>query len=152
MTVVRWDPFREVAQIQQQFGRVFGDLYGYPPRADESLLTGGSWVPAVDIYQNGTHEWVLKAELPDMKREEIELTIENATLTLKGEKKFDREVNDEQYHRVERQYGAFSRAFSLPQTVDSTKVSADYKNGVLTVKLPLRDQAKPRQIEVNVAA
>jgi len=129
MTVVRWDPFRD-----------FG-------------FTGGNtWVPPVDIFQTGEHELVLKAELPEMTREDIDVTVENFVLTIKGEKKLGAEVKEEQFHHIERQYGSFSRSFSLPRTVDAAKVSADYKNGVLTVRLPLREEAKPRQIKVDVAA
>ncbi len=129
MTVVRWDPFRD-----------FG------------FTTGNSWVPPVDIYQTGEHELVLKAELPDLTREDIDITVENFVLTLKGEKKLAAEVKEEQFHHIERSYGSFSRSFSLPRTVDASKVSAEYKNGVLTVRLPLREEAKPRQIKVDVAA
>jgi HSP20 family protein len=129
MTIVRWDPFRD-----------FG------------FTTGNSWVPPVDIYQTGDQELVLKAELPDLSREEIDITVENFVLTLKGEKKLASEVKEEQFHHIERSYGSFSRSFSLPRTVDASKVSADYKNGVLTVRLPLREEAKPRQIKVDVAA
>jgi len=129
MTIVRWDPFRD-----------FG------------FSTGNTWVPPVDIYQTSEHELVLKAELPDLSREDIDITVENFVLTLKGEKKLASEVKEEQFHHVERSYGSFSRSFSLPRTVDATKVAADYKNGVLTVRLPLREEAKPRQIKVDVAA
>ena len=132
MTVVRWDPFRD-----------FG------------FTTGNNWVPPVDIYQTGEHELVLKAELPEMAREDIDVTVENFVLTIKGEKKFGagmEGVKEEQFHHVERRYGTFSRSFSLPQTVDASRVSAEYKNGVLTVRLPLREEAKPRQIKVDVAA
>lgn len=150
MAIVRWsDPFREFAHLQNRINRVFSDAYG---QNDEGLTTSGTWVPAVDIYQNGDHEIVLKAELPDLAREDIDITVDNGTLTIKGVKKLSNEVKDEQYHRIERQYGSFSRSFSLPQTVDSAKVGADYKNGVLTVRLPLREEAKPRQIKVDVAA
>jgi len=130
MTIVRWDPFRD-----------FGFSSGSP-----------TWVPPVDIFQTGEHELVLKAELPDMTREDIDVTVENFVLTIKGEKKLSDEVKEEQFHHVERRYGAFSRSFSLPRTVDSSKVSADYRNGVLTIRLPLREEAKPRQIKVDVAA
>src|SRR5438445_1267513 len=123
MTIVRSDPFRD-----------FGFSSGSP-----------SWVPPVDIFQTGDHELVLKAELPDMTREDIDITVENYVLTIKGEKKLSSEGKEEQFHHVERRYGAFSRSFSLPRTVDSSKVSPDYRNGVLTIKLPLRDAAKPRQ-------
>jgi len=129
MAIVRWDPFRE-----------FG------------LLPAGAWVPPVDIYQTGEHELVLTAELPDMTREDIDITVENDTLTIRGEKKISGGMKDEQFHRIERRYGAFNRAFSLPPTVDPTKVSAEYKQGVLTVRLPLRDEAKPRQVKVEIAA
>jgi len=150
MAIVRWsDPFREFAQLQDRINRAFSDAYG---RNDDGLMTSGSWVPPVDIYQNGDHEVVLKAELPEMTREDIDITVDNGTLTIRGEKKLSNEVKEEQFHRVERRYGAFARSFSLPQTVDSTKVAAEYKNGVLTVRLPLREEAKPRQIKVDVAA
>ena len=129
MTIVRWDPFRD-----------FG------------FTTGNTWVPPVDIYQTGEHELVLKAELPEMTREEIDVTVENFVLTVKGEKKLGGDVKEEQFHHIERRYGAFTRSFSLPRTVDASKVSAEYKNGVLTVRLPLREEAKPRQIKVDVAA
>ena len=129
MTVVRWDPFRD-----------FG------------FATANQWMPPVDIYQNGDREIVLKAELPDMTREDIDVTVENFVLTIKGEKKFDADVKDEQYHHTERRYGTFSRSFSLPQTVDTSKVGAEYKHGVLAVRIPLREEAKPRQIKIDVAA
>ena len=151
MTLVRWtDPFREFPHLQDRINQVFGDAYGR--RHDEGMLSSGPWVPPVDIYQNGDHELVLKAELPDMTREDIDITIDNGTLTIKGEKKFASDVSEESFHRVERRYGTFSRSFSLPQTVDPAKVAAEYKNGVLTVRLPLREESKPRQIKVEVAA
>ena len=129
MAIVRWnDPFREFAPFQDR------------------------WVPPVDIFQDGDKEIVLKAEVPDLSREDIDITVENGTLTIKGEKKITTDVKEEQFHRIERRYGSFSRSFSLPRTVDTTKVGADYKNGVLTVRLPLREDAKPRQIKVEVAA
>jgi HSP20 family protein len=152
MTLVRWtDPFREFSQLQDRLNRVFTSAYGRAGH-DEGLMTTGTWAPPVDIYQNGDHEVVLKAELPDMTREDIDITVDNGTLTIKGEKKLSSDVKEEQFHRIERRYGAFSRTFSLPQTVDTTKVAADYRNGVLTVRLPLREEAKPRQIKVDVAA
>jgi HSP20 family protein len=150
MAIVRWtDPFREFAQLQDRLNRAFSDVYA---RNDEGLLSSGSWLPPVDIYQNGEHELVIKAEVPDMTREDIDVTVDNGTLTIKGEKKLSEEVKEDQFHRIERRYGTFSRSFSLPRTVDPARVGAEYKNGVLTVKLPLRDEAKPRQIKVDVAA
>lgn len=150
MAIVRWDPFREFSQLQDRINRVFSDASDRS--SDDAILTSGSWVPPVDIYQNGEHELVLKAELPDMSREDIDLTVDNGTLTIRGEKKFTTEVKEENFHRVERRYGTFSRSFSLPPTVDPGKVAAEYKNGVLTIRLPLREEAKPRQIKVEVAA
>jgi len=155
MAIVRWDPFREFTQVQERLNRVFGDAYGRAPigpAVDEGLTASGAWVPPVDIYENGQHELVLKAELPDVSREDIELTVDNGTLVIKGEKRLSSEAKDDQFHRIERHYGTFSRSFSLPNKVDSSKVSAEYKNGVLTVRLPLREEAKPRQIKVDVAA
>ena len=127
----------------------------FDPFAD--LLTNGRWVPAVDIFENGKQELVLKAELPDMKREDIQVVFENNTLTLKGERKFENTalengIKQEQFHRLERAYGTFSRSFSLPSTVDATRIAAEYKNGVLTVTLPFREEARPRTINVEVAA
>jgi HSP20 family protein len=120
-------------------------------RRPQEDLNRAAWVPVVDIYSNG-HDLVLKAELPDMKEEEIELTIEDNTLTVSGEKKLDTEVTEELFHRIERSYGSFARTFALPPTVDAGKVRAEYKAGVLTVRLPLREEAKPKQIRVEVAA
>ena len=129
MTIVRWDPFRD-----------FG------------VGAANTWVPPVDIFQSDDKELVLKAELPDMSREDIDITVDNGTLTIRGEKKLSSDVKEEQFHRIERRYGTFSRTFSLPQTVDPNKVAAEYKQGVLTVRLPLREEAKPRSIKVDVAA
>ncbi|MGH9387802.1 MAG: Hsp20/alpha crystallin family protein [Vicinamibacterales bacterium] len=122
----------------------------FDPFAD--FLTHGRWVPAVDIFETENDGLVLKAELPDMKREDISVVVENNTLTLKGERKFEGDTRKEQFHRVERAYGTFSRSFSLPQTVDASKIGAEYKDGVLTVKLPVRAESRPRTINVEVAA
>jgi HSP20 family protein len=149
MTIVRWtDPFREFAHLQDHLSRV---LPGGWEQGDAAPSAGG-FVPAVDIFNNGDKEVVLKADLPDMRLEDIGITVENGTLTLTGEKKLPAEVKEEQFHRVERRYGAFTRSFSLPPSVDVSKVGADYKNGVLTIRLPLREDAVPRQIKVDVAA
>jgi HSP20 family protein len=150
MTLTPWNPIRDLVQLQNRINHVFSDACG--PGTEEGLMNSGTWIPPVDIYQNGDHELVLKAELPDMKREDIAITVDNNTLILKGEKKLTEEVKDEHFHRLERRYGSFSRSFVLPPMVDTTKVSAEYKNGVLSLKLPLREEAKPRQIAVNVAA
>jgi HSP20 family protein len=148
MTIGRWDSYRDIAAHQDRLSRMFEGFYGRP----QEDLARGSWVPAVDIYSNGQHELVLKAELPDLKEEEIELTVEDNTLTLRGERKVNTEVSQDQFQRIERSYGPFARTFSLPPTVDAGKVTAEYKAGVLTVRLPLREEAKPKQIRVQVAA
>jgi len=148
MPIVKVDPFRELAAMQDRMTRLFGDVY----LRDEDTGFRGNWTPAVDIFETEHHDLVLKAELPGMNRDEIEVSVENGTLVLKGQKKFDTEVKEEHYRRIERTYGQFHRSFTLPNTVDTSKVGADYKNGVLTVKLPFREDAKPRTINVEVAA
>ena len=148
MAIVRWDPFREMATMQDRINRIFGEVYSRRPEDD--VMSRGEWLPPVDIYENEKQEIVIKAEMPGLKREDIDLRVENNTLTLRGERKRESEVKEDHYHRVERAYGMFSRSFSLPSTVDAGKVSADYKDGVLTVVLPTREEARPRQIQVQV--
>jgi HSP20 family protein len=147
MAIVKVDPFREFAAMQDRMNRLFGNVY----LRDEDTGIRGNWVPAVDIFETENHDLVVRAELPGMSREDIEVSVENSTLILKGEKKLDTQVKEENYRRVERSYGTFHRSFTLPTTVDTSKVSADYKQGVLTVKLPFREEAKPRTINVDVA-
>jgi HSP20 family protein len=148
MHITRFDPYREFATLQDRMNRLFGDVY----LRDEDVAARGAWVPPVDIFETDGHDLVIKAELPDMTREDIEVTVENNTLTLRGAKKMPGDVKEEQFRRIERSYGSFSRSFTLPATVDASKVAAEYKNGVLTVKLPFREEAKPRTINVEVAA
>ena len=150
MSMVRFDPFREMAQMQDRINRIFGDAYTRRFENDD-LTQRGEWLPAVDIYENANQEIVLKAELPGIAREDIDLRVENNTLTLRGERKRDAAVKQDQYHRVERSYGAFSRSFSLPNRIDTEKVRAEFKDGVLAIVLPVKAEAKPRQIEVAVS-
>ena len=147
MNIVRFDPIRDMATLQDRVNRIFADAYR---RDNDDLMTRGAWVPPVDIYETGNHELVLRAELPDVPREDIALRVENNTLTISGERKMDTEIKEQQYHRIERSYGTFSRAFTMPPTVDTSAIAAEYKNGVLTVRLPLREEAKPKQIQVQV--
>lgn len=147
MAIARFDPFRDLAVLQDRVNRLFGDAYG---TREEGVFS--NWVPAVDIFENDKKELVLKAELPDVKKEDVSVTVENNTLTLSGERKLDSEVKKENYHRIERAYGSFSRSFSLPATVDTGKIGAEFKNGVLTVRLPFREEAKPRSIAVEVGS
>jgi HSP20 family protein len=149
MAMLRFDPFRDLAVLQNRMNRLFNETYDQG--REDDLVNRGTWTPAVDILEvDGA--LVLKAELPDMRREDIEVNVENNTLTIRGERKLDQEVKQENFHRIERAYGSFVRSFSLPHTVDSAKIAAEYKNGVLTVKLPVREEAKPRTINIEVAA
>lgn len=144
MAIVRWDPVRQLAATEIDcLNRMFDDLWGRD-------LDAGRWVPPVDIFETEHQDVVIKAELPGMQREEIDLRVENHTLTIKGERRQERTVNKDQYHRAELAYGAFSRSFSLPSTVDTEKVRAEYKDGILSVTLPLREESKPKQIKVEV--
>ncbi len=147
MAIIKVDPLREFATMQDRLNRLFGNVY----LRDEDTGFHGSWVPSVDIYETEKHDLVLRAELPGMAREDIDVTVENGTVVLKGEKKFDAEVKEENYRRIERAYGTFHRSFTLPNTVDATKVAAEYKHGVLTITLPFKEEAKPRTINVAVA-
>ena len=148
MAIVRFDPFRDLASMQDRINRIFGEAYLH--NSDDDVLNRGDWRPPVDIYENDQHEIVLRAELPGLKREDLDIRVENNTLTLRGERKHDAEVKQESYHRVERAYGAFSRSFSLPTTVNPEGVTATFADGVLTITLPMREEAKPRQIQVQV--
>lgn len=142
MALVRWDPVRELAGMEvDRLNRMFSDLY------NESFSR--SLVPAVDIYESDDHELVIKAELPDMKREDIHVEFENHVLTIHGERVADRDVKRERYQRMERHYGAFSRSFTLPPTIDASQINATYRDGVLTIRLPQREEAKPKQIAIS---
>ena len=142
MALVRWDPARELASMEvDRLNHMFSNFYG------EGFSR--SWVPAVDIYETPQHETIIKAELPEMKREEIGLTFENNVLTISGERKLDEQVARDRFQRLERFYGSFSRSFTLPATVDAAQITASYKDGVLTVRIPQREEAKPKQITVG---
>jgi HSP20 family protein len=142
MAIVRWEPARELASMEvDRLNRMFANLYG------ESFDRG--WSPAVDIYETDQREVVLKAELPEVKREDINITFENGVLTIRGDRKYETDVKRENFQRIERHYGSFSRSFTLPATVDASRISASYKEGVLTIRLPQREEAKPKQITVS---
>ena len=138
-------PLRGAATLQEQINRIFGDVMGRT--GEESNLT--PWAPAVDIYET-EHELVVKADLPDMNPQDLDIRVENNILTIRGERKFENKVSEENYLRVERAYGSFSRSFSLASSVKSDAIKADYQNGVLTLSVPKREEAKPKQIKVNV--
>jgi len=150
MAIVRWEPFRDLQAVQERLNRVFDEAFrGVPRGGDDEWALGGSWAPSVDIFE---HEGnlVLKAELPGVDPKDVDVRVENNVLTLRGERKFETEVKKEKYHRVERAYGTFSRSFTLPNVVDTEKIKAEYKDGVLQVTLPQREEAKPKQIQVSV--
>ena len=144
-TMNRWEPSRGATTLQEKFNRVFGDML--ERAGDESNLT--PWAPAVDIFET-EHELVVQADLPDVNPQDLDIRVENNILTIRGERKFENKVNEENYLRVERAYGSFSRSFSLANSVKSDAIKADYQNGVLTLSIPKREEAKPKQIKVNV--
>src|SRR5437588_3388597 len=144
-TMNRWEPSRGATTLQEQLNRVLGDML--ERAGDESNLT--PWAPAVDIFET-EHQLVVKADLPDVNPQDLDIRVENNILTIRGERKFENEVNEENYLRVERSYGSFSRSFSLANSVKSDAIKADYQNGVLTLSIPKREEAKPKQIKVNV--
>ena len=146
MAVVRWDPFRDLNMLQDRMNRMFDDAGRGWRNGDEPSATT-TWSPSVDIFET-EGEIVVKAELPGMSREDITLNLEKNVLTLRGERKFEKEAKDDNYHRIERSYGSFSRAFSIPVTVDEEKIRADYKEGVLKIVLPKKEQVKPKQIRI----
>jgi|SRR5579863_2736839 len=143
-TLDRWEASRGTSP-DSQLNRLFNDFFGRASQ-DQNLTT---WAPAVDIYE-GEHELVVKADLPDIKPEELDVRVENNILTIRGERKFEKKVDEKNYLRVERAYGSFARSFSLANTVNSEAIKADYKDGVLTLSIPKREEAKPKQIKVNV--
>jgi HSP20 family protein len=144
-SITRFDTFQGLSGLQEQVNRLFDT--SFPGRSDNSALT--TWAPAVDIYET-ENELVVKADLPDINEKDLDVRIENNTLTIRGERKFEKKVTEDNYLRVERTYGSFSRSFSFPNTVNSEAIKADYKNGVLTVELPKRAESKPKQVKINV--
>jgi len=146
-TLTQFQPFRGASNLQDQINRLFNEAFDRP--SSEANLT--AWAPAVDIYET-EQNLVVKADLPDIKPEELDIRVENNILTIRGERKFEKKVNEDNYLRVERAYGSFSRSFSLASTVNTEAIHADYKNGVLTLSIPKREEAKPKQIKVHVDA
>jgi HSP20 family protein len=146
MPITRWDPFREVVALQNRFNTLFRDM-----KESEGPLTTASFVPAVDIYEDDK-KVVLKLEVPGIEEKDLDVRVENNILTVKGERKFESEEKEENFHRIERSYGSFYRAFTLPSTVDTEHVDAKYTAGVLRLELKKKAEAQPKQIKVNVAA
>ena len=146
MAVIKWDPFRDLNILQDRMNRLFEDA-GRGIRRSEEPASTTIWSPAVDIYETDA-EIVVQAELPGMDRKDILLNLENNVLTIRGDRQFKKETKEDNYHRIERSYGGFSRSFSIPTTVDEEKIRADYKDGVLKIALPKKEQAKPKQIQI----
>jgi HSP20 family protein len=149
--LTRWEPFRDLATIQDRMNRM-NRLFreAYSPEEPEEALTTTSFAPPVDIYED-EHNITLKLEVPGIDEKDIDVRVENTTLTVHGERKIEKEEKEENFRRVERQYGSFTRSFTLPSSVDSAQVSADYDKGVLKIKLAKKAEAKPKQIKVNVS-
>ena len=143
--LTRWDPFREIATLQDRLNRLFPEF----GRGGDELTTTGAFAPPVDIYED-EHSIVVKAEVPGVDQKDIDVRLENNTLTIRGERKFEKEEKEENFHRIERRYGSFVRSFTLPNTVSPDDVKAEYDNGVLKVRLGKRAEAKPKQIRVDV--
>src|SRR5271168_1047497 len=147
--VTRFDPFREFVTLQDRMNRLLRDQRG--PEGHDESLTATAFAPPVDVYED-EHSTTLKIEVPGIDEKDIDVRIENNTLTVHGERKFEKEEKEENYRRVERQYGSFTRSFTLPTTVDAEKVSANYDKGILKISLPKKAEAKPKQIKVNVGS
>jgi len=149
MSIIRWEPLRDLVSTHDHFNQLFNETFAraFGDQKEVSLRT---WVPPVDICET-EDSLVLKAELPGIKPDDVEIRVEDNTLYLKGERKFEKEVKDENFHQVERSYGSFSRSFSLPSSIDSDKVKAEYQNGILTLTMPKREEAKPKTIKIDVS-
>jgi len=143
-TLATFEPYRAATTLQEQINRLFNDSFG---RSEEGSLT--TWAPPVDIHET-EHELVVKADLPDIDPQTLDIRVENNILTIRGERKFEKKAQDKNYLRIERAYGAFSRSFALSNTVNADAIKAEYHNGVLTLTIPKREEAKPKQIKVNV--
>ncbi len=147
MTITRWDPFRDVIALQNRMNSLFQDYTRGQGESDP--VTTATFVPPVDIYED-EHKVVLKLEVPGLKQDDFDIRVENNTLTVRGERKFEKEEKEENFHRIERRYGSFYRAFTVPNTVNTENVAASYDNGVLKIELQKRAEAKPKQIKVSV--
>jgi HSP20 family protein len=142
MALVRWNPIADVAGFEiDRLNRMFSDLYAE---------TAKGWVPPVDIFETENHEVVIKAEVPEVRKEDLKVTFENNVLTLSGDRKVSETSTQDHFRRIERRHGSFTRSFTLPTSVDAARISASYKDGVLTVRLPRREEAKPKSIDINV--
>jgi HSP20 family protein len=147
MNIMRYDPFREIRSLQEEMNRILSNF----SRGFEDDLMSGAWTPSVDIFEN-KDQVVLEAELPGMKPEDVNISIENNVLTIQGERKFEKKEEGDNYHRIERRYGSFTRSFTLPPTVDTENITAEFDNGVLRLTIAKREEAKPRRIEIKASS
>ena len=149
MALVRWDPFRELEEVSDRLNRMFARPTARPANGKETMIVA-DWTPSVDISET-EGEYQIKAEIPDVKKEDVKVTVEDGVLTIQGERKYEKEEKGKKYHRIERSYGSFVRTFSLPDVIEEEKVKAEFKDGVLNLHLPKSEKAKPKAIEVKVA-
>ncbi len=147
--ITRWDPFRELDEPQTRLSALFGRAPVRKNGSKDEALAVAEWAPVVDIVED-ENEYLIKAELPEVKKEEVKVTVQDDVLTISGERMFEKEEKGRKYHRMERAYGSFARSFTLPEDADGEKVAAEFKDGVLKVHLPKSEQAKPKSIEVKI--
>ena len=143
MAIIRWDPFRDLVTLRDKMNRLFEDAV----RGEEKDLISSSWAPAVDIYET-ENELVLAAEVPGVEEKDVEISVEDNTLSIRGERKFQKETKEENYHRIERSYGAFYRSFTLPNYIDQERIHAEHESGVLKVHMPKKPEVKPRKVKI----
>jgi len=144
MAIVKWNPFREIDDMFERYRAI-----GWPHRGSQEVMASGDWSPRVDIAETDK-EFTIKAEIPEIKKEDVKVTVDNGVLTIRGERKQEKEEKNKKFHRIERYYGSFSRSFSLPGNVDETKIEASFKDGMLNLQIPKVEEAKPKAIEVKV--
>ncbi len=145
MNIIRWDPFRDLATLRERMNRLFEEAY--TSRGEEKDLVASTWNPSVDIYET-ENELVLKAELPGIDEDDIEIKLEDNTLTLKGDRKFEKETKEENFHRIERSYGSFYRSFTLPRNIDQDKIKAESESGILKITMPKKAELKPKKVKI----
>ena len=145
MAIIRWDPFRDMVTLREKMNRLFEDVF--TGRGEDKELAASTWAPAVDIYET-ENELIMTAEVPGIEEKDIEIKIEDNTLSLRGERKFEKETKEENYHRIERSYGSFYRAFTLPNSIDPDRIQAEHENGVLKISMPKRQELKPRKVKI----
>jgi HSP20 family protein len=150
MAIIRWDPFRDMVTLREKMNRMFEDIFSQRSGEGKEMVTC-SWAPAVDIFET-EKELVLSAEIPGIDEKDIEIKVEDNTLSLRGARKFEKETKEENYHRLERSYGSFFRAFTLPNSIDPERIQASHENGVLKITMPKRQERQPRKVRIRKAA